>query len=556
MTRRFAMAALLVLLVLAAGCDRKSADGSEQSAHASETLIPAESDGPDVGGETAPHGLPGGIAGPSEPPAVQPSDSPEKGFSGDNAGPVCFDPAGTAAGWRLVGTDYGFELESDLKDAVVLQTLLAPQAAGNPLVVQIARWNPDGPSELFRKDAIVLDFSARNEPACTVYPLFEAHVNDSYNADSVTKAYGFLDADRLLYVAAGNHPVTGNPTYKVQTLNIRTGENEVLFPDIPGAPMDDAFAGGWLTQDKSKLVLNTYWSGKLWMLDLTRREVRQSGRSYPHFWPLTFTVPSPDGELFWYEDIGNETYRLIDAFGEPVAEMPYPRGFGEYPPFRWTPDGRFAAFAYTRDKEREHIIHTDIEGVNHIAPQGIRFLDRRGRNVLTVETPEGSDEYVELAAWMDGGKEVLLHFFKLDRSILEPGRRPEKVTLGYERLGLATGKRIALQIVADTGSPAEWENSVYVPSVADGSLFRIDTAKNRMMTVHSHPYGFMLPDAGDGEWAWYSGIEGEDAVILYRFDKHQKAATAFHPAAPYHRTPEAVVRHWLIAGSSYIRLGD
>src|SRR5690606_42030087 len=73
----------------------------------------------------------------------------------------------------------------------------------------------------------------------------------------------------------------------------------------------------YTTLFRSKLVLNTYQSGKLWTFDLVRREVRQSGRFYPHFWPFTLTVPSPDGELFWYEDVTSQTYRLLDAFDEP-----------------------------------------------------------------------------------------------------------------------------------------------------------------------------------------------------------------------------------------------
>jgi len=555
MAKRLAMAALLVLLVLLSGCDRKNADGPEGSARASDTLNPAEPGGTDAAGETATPELPGETAepaGPTEPPAVRPSDASEAGLPGDNAELVCFDPAETAAGWRLVGKDYGFELASDLRDAAMVQTLLSPHDSGNPLVVQLARWNPDGPSGLFRKDAVILDFSDRNVPACTVYPLFEAYVNDSYNADSVTNAFGFLDADRLLYVAAGDHPVTGDLTYKVRTLNIRTGQTEVLFPDIPGTPMDDFFADGWLTEDKSKLVLNTYHSGKLWTLDLARREVWQSGRLFSHEWPLTFIHPSPDGKLFWYTDIASAKYRLHTADGEPVAEMPFPPGFDQYPPFRWSPDGRYASYAYTRDVSEKHIVGSDE--IYHIAPQEVRFLDRRGRTYLTVKTPEGSGEYVESAAWLDDGKEVLLHFFKLDRPI--PGQRPKKVTLGYERLRPDTGKRTALQIIANAEGPAGWENSVYVPSITgDGSLYRIDLAKNRLMVEHSHAYGFPVPDAGTGEWAWYSWIEGEDAVILYRFDKEKRTAAVFHPESPYGRLPDAVVLDWLIAGSSYIRLG-
>ena len=127
---------------------------------------------------------------------------------------------------------------------------------------------PLAPVTHFRKDAVNLDFSGGNEPAWTVYPLFEARVNNDDNVDSLTIAYGFLDADRLLFVSAGDHPVTGDLTYRVQNLHIRTGETGVLFPDIPGAPMDEFFAGGWLTEDKSRLVLNTNQSGKLWTFDL------------------------------------------------------------------------------------------------------------------------------------------------------------------------------------------------------------------------------------------------------------------------------------------------
>jgi hypothetical protein len=559
MKRRFAMAAaFLILLVLAAACDRKSADGPEQSAPASETSFRAEPDRPDADGIPAMPGSPGGTVepiGPSEPPASPSSYASETEPPDGQAGLVCFDSAETSVGWRLVGKDFGYELESDLKDAVVVQTLLSSPGSGNSKVVQITQWNPDGPSGLFRKDAIVLDFADRNEPACTVYPLFEANVSDSYNVDSVTEAYGFLDADRLLYVAAGDHPFTGNSTYRVQTLDIRTGETEVLFPDVPGATTDEFFARSWLTADKNKLVLNAYRTGKLWTFDLARREVRQSGRRFPHEWPLILTVSSPDGELFWYTDICNEKYRLYDAFGEPVAEMPFSQGFDAYPPFRWTPDGRFAAYAYTRNQAREHVI--DADEVYHIAPQGIRFLDRRGRTVPAVETPEGSEEYVELAAWIGNGEEALLHFFKLDRDNLYPDRRPAKITLRYERLRLDTGERTALQTVANAGNAAGWTQAVYVPPISGGELlYRIDTANNRLAEEPSHAYGLVLPDAGAGEWAWYNLSEDGDSAALYRFDADKKTASVIRVEAPFGRFPEAVVHDWLIANTMYIRLGD
>jgi len=556
MKRRIAVAAaFLALHVLIAGCDRQSADVPEESAPASETSIRTEPDKPDANGDAALPGSPGVTAepaGPSEPPASPSSDETEP--PNGQAELVCLDPAKTSGGWRLVGKDFGYELGSDWKDAVVVQTLLSPPGSGKSMVVQITRWNPDGPSGLFRKDAIVLDFSDRNEPACTVYPLFEANVNDSYNADSVTAVYGFLDADRLLYVAAGDHPFTGNPTYRVQTLDIRTGEIETLFPDVPGTPMDDHFARSWLTADKGKLVLNSYRTGMLWTFDLIRREVRQSGLRFPHEWPLYLTVPSPDGELFWYTDFHNEKYRLHDTFGEPVAEMPFSQGFGAYPPFRWTPDGRFAAYAYTRDQAREHII--DADETYHIAPQGIRFLDRRGRAVRTVETPTGSDEYVELAAWMDKGGEALLHYFRLDRSNPDPNRQPEKITLRFERLRLDTGERIALRTESDAGSAAGWEHAVYVLPVSGGRLYRIDTANNRVATELNHACGLVMPDAGAGERAWYDLSEDGDTATLYRFDADRKTASVIRVEAPFGRLPEAVAHDWLIADTKYIRLGN
>jgi len=448
---------------------------------------------------------------------------------------------------KLVKTDRGFELQGDAQESpTVLQTLISPPRDGKRLVVQIARrTTSDGRVTRFRKDAVVLDFAGRNEPAWRVFPLFEAYVNDDYYVDSVTEAYGFLDADRLLHVAAsGNNPATGDFSYRVQTLDIRTGAIGVLFPDIPGAPVNEFFGRGWLTADKGTLVLNTYQTGKLWTFDLGKREVRQSERFFPHVWPFYHIVPSPDGELFWYMDHRNRKYRLHRADGEPVAQAAFPSGYDDYPPFEWTPDGRYTAYAYTRDRTDDHIISPGE--VDQIAPQGIRFFDRRGNIVLTVETAKGSGEYVELAAWIDEGREALLHFFKLDRSNRQPGDPPEKMTLRYERLRIPDGERTALQRVED---PAQLERSVYVSQRPNGSLYRIDNANNRIYMENG--FGIVVPDDTSAQWAWYTE-EGEDA-ILNRFDSERDVVSAQKMKRP-DRWPDAVVHDWLVAGPSYIRI--
>lgn len=568
MKRRITML-LCIILVAAAGCAHDTAEpvGSMLTAEPSPSAETGKSGENGENGETAAPGASGGTDEPSRSWNASAGKSADPAGTeraeGENGGAPGAPETGTTDGesggagtggttpfgeLTLVKTRNGFELRDGGRDSpVVLQTLISPPRDGKRYAVQIARRTSGDGVTRFRKDAIVLDLADRNEPAFRVFPLFEAYVNDTYNVDSVTEAYGFLDADRLLYVAAsGDDPAAGNFSYKVQTLDIRTGEIEVLFADIPGAPMDEFFARGWLTADKNTLVLNTYQTGKLWTFDLGKREVRQSERLFPHSWPFYLTVPSPDGVLFWYTDHERQEYRLHKADGTPVAQVAFPSGFDEYPPFRWTPDGRYAAYAYTRDQAAEHVISSDE--VHRIAPQGIRFFDRRGKRTLTVETNRNSGEYVELAAWIDEGQEALLHFFKLDRSDRQPGEPPEKQTLRYERLRIDTGKRTVLQTVGD---PAQLAQTVYVPPLLNGPLYRIDHANNRI--YKDHLIGVTLSNDASAEWAWYAVDEERKDAILYRFDAERGVISAQRMETPY-PWPDAIVHEWLVAGSTYIRV--
>ena len=500
------------------------------------------------------HAGPAGSTLTADPPPAPTAESGKTGENGEAAGApgkvvsegelACSGETEPFGKLTLVKTDSGFELQDGGREPpAVMQTLLSPPGNGTRYAVQIVRRTVGDAVTRYRKDAIVLDFVGRNEPTCRAYPLFEAYVNDMYNVDSVTEAYGFLDADRLLYVAAsGDDPTTGQFSYRVLTLDLRTGKNEVLFADIPGAPTDEFFAPGWLTADQNTLVLQTYQTGKLWTFNLGKREVRQSARLFPHSWPFILTVPSPDGALFWYTDVERREYRLHRADGTPVARVAFPPGFDDYPPFRWTPDRRFAAYAYTRDQSDDHVLGSDE--VIRFAPQGIRFFDRRGKLALTVETNRNSGEYVELAAWLDNGQEALLHFFKVNRS----GIPPEKQTLRYERLRIDTGERTALTI-AD--APSTLAHPVYALPPQSGPLYWIDNANNRIYAERLT--GVTLQNDTSAPWAWYALDEERQNAVLYRFDAEQKAVSALtlETPAPW---PDAIVHDWLMANASYIRI--
>jgi len=535
------MILVLGMLLAAAGCDGDRPDDAAGNAKAAE-----EASDPAYGesrgyGEDRVSGTADGMNEPTSPFGSPDTEGPEKG-----KGPVCLDGSDHFTELTLAETDDGFELKSaDAESPFVMQTLLLPNRDGENKVVQIVRRLSEGEVTLYRKDAVVFDFADRNVPACQGYPLFEAYVDDVYNVDSVAEAYGFLDADRLLYVAAvGDDPATKIHSYRVQTINILTGAIEVLFNDIPGAPTDDLFAKGWLTADRGTLVLNTYHTGMLWTFDLVKREVRKSERSFPHFWPVFNTVPSPDGELFWYTASSDRKYRLYTLDGELLAELPHAGDYEDYPPLRWSPDGRYAARSYMREHRGEH--DADSIVTHDLVPQGIHFVDRRGKIQRTVETSPGSGEYLELAAWIDGGAEALIHVFKWES--VEPSPDESTIrTIRYERLRLDTGERIALEVV---DNPMEGQNVVYVPPLQNGPLYRIDTENHR---IYREPLvGVAWPNVTDAKWAWYAIDEERGNSVLFRLDPERGVVAQRLEVPP--RWPDAIVDQWFVSGSSYVRI--
>jgi hypothetical protein len=414
----------------------------------------------------------------------------------------------------LERTEDGFRLTHGDKDGFSMsQTLVSPPIEGTSYAVHIVRSNNGGPEISFRRDAVVVN-PAKAE--FRIFPLYSALVDDMYGPDSVAVAYGFLDDRHLVYVSVVNDANrAGGYYYRVEKLNILTGEATILFPEIPDAPTDDHYAPGWLNDAKDTLVLNSYGTGQLWSFDLLKGEIIRPEANFGHSWAFYLTVASPDGERFWYSDYEKNEYRLHDKTGRLLSEVAFSKGYNQYPAFLWSLDSRYAVNQDTREQSAENIINDDGEAYI-IAPERIRFFNRQGQLIRTVQTDKGSGKYIEVAGWLDDADGVvLLYEYELDRST-QP--EPTKINYRYRLLNLMSGVTHVLQIEPDLtrlihSVPARTSQNSYG---ADQRIYWIDTQR-KLITI-SLENGIRLAETDENQDAWVTNLYGEQPAIFHEFD--------------------------------------
>lgn len=450
--------------------------------------------------------------------------------------------------WTVRQTKEGFVLlPSATEGFYVSQTWVSPSIDGETRVVHIVNTYEDRPGQSrIGRDAVVV----RPDTAeVRVYPLFRTVVDDRYGPDSVAKAYGFADDRHLVYVSAAADP--DRPSgyfYRVEQMDITTGETEILVPEIPGIDTDDHFAPGWLNEDGGTLVLNSYRGGSLWTIDLDGGGSVRTETGFSHEWPFYLTAAAPDGEKFWYSDYAAGVYRLHDNTGALLEKAPVGDGYDAYPAFRWSPDGRYAAVQDTFGQNDSQMIDDNGE-MYVIAPQRIRFFDAGGRLVRTVETNREPGKAVELAGWVDGAEgAALLHEYVLEKA---PGQAAAKAGSTYRWADLRSGNDLSLALEPDF---TELEQPAPVRPAARfspeaGKIYAVDRQLARISVLAES--GILLSEPGEDRIRWLAFDPDTAASAVHAYDPktgrhYVQSLDGF--AGENLREIRLAGGHWLVAG--------
>jgi hypothetical protein len=333
----------------------------------------------------------------------------------------------------LVPSKFGFKLEPEDKDGnfYVAQTLQAPNS---PKVIQIMRKiDNDGTKEgRYRESAIVIHPDTQE---IHIYSLMNAPITDGYSVDSVARVYGFIDDQRMVYVAVHGDDKTHKTTYSIDTLNIETGRMETLFANQPNDISQDFFTRGWLNEQHDTLVLSSYKGGQMWVFDLIHKTSRLLKGSYSNTWPLQAVQPAPNGNYFWFED------KLYDLYGKVIAKIDRGKGLTMHPAVQWRKDSQYMIFPYTLNEDSENILGGE-DGIIIIAPQGIKLMNSVGKVVQKIEMSKISPWRVELIGWITGKDYAVLQYYQLQINAESP---PIPTKLSYKLLNLVTGELTNLQ---------------------------------------------------------------------------------------------------------------
>jgi len=275
--------------------------------------------------------------------------------------------------------------------------------------------------------------------------LTDASVVNVYGVSSLLKVFGQMDGRRIVFSNVKEDPA--GLTYSIEALDTESGERATLAEGVPGyLGEQDFFANNWFIPSTGRIAFNKYSDGNFETVDLTSGKVKRFNGIYKHAWPFFMTIPSPDGTLFWYQDLAKREFSLLDLDENLVAKVRYPEGMLNYPAWIWSVDSRYTALYYTFDNDRKHVKNS--EEIDNIAPQGIRIFGRNGKEIANLKSNPKQDEYVEIAGWMPESDSVLLRYFHLDR---EPGRKENFAVLDsfYKIYDLKKKTYISLNTVQD-----------------------------------------------------------------------------------------------------------
>ncbi|MCY9591096.1 hypothetical protein PC41400_14005 [Paenibacillus chitinolyticus] len=348
----------------------------------------------------------------------------------------------------------GFRLklaEEKNTTATVMQSLVSPDS-GKTVLHLVRRTSPAEGGIRYRLDLVAM------QPAKKTFKVFsfaDLQMGDTYSTDTLAMGYGFGDDSHVVMIQPVGKAGGAGIGYRIVSLDVGSGRLRELAANVPPDLSPDFLASGWLNADGSKLYLNSYRGGKLWIADLAGGGVKALDGTFSHTWPVFRLFKSPDGERFWYEKDG---YRLYDGKGVKLADLPADTGLHSNPAFKWSPESRYAAYDYTFTKSDENVIGGEDRKV--IAPQGIKIFGRDGKPVWSTDARElKHGDRLELRGWIGGSGEsigsalsagstanaerssspnaAILRSYTLERA---EDREPRKTDSVYHLVQPATGK--------------------------------------------------------------------------------------------------------------------
>jgi hypothetical protein len=416
--------------------------------------------------------------------------------------------------------DNGFSLLADpakhSEFVAVMQSVESPGA--NKLVVHLihrAAYFNEG--HRFLLDAVIVN---PDTGAFKIAPVADVTVDDSYTVGSIAKIYGFTDPEHLILVRPAAAGEGRTLRYDVAVLELASGALTTL---IEGAIPDidpDFLASGWMNRQGDTLYLNGYKGGQLWIADLKSRSVKAAAALFPHPWPVILIEASPDGGQFWYrgQADGNVIY---DGAANPVFSIKQGAGMLNHRPVQWSPDSRYSVQEYTLDQNDENVLWRE-DGVTAIAAQGIRLLDRQGKEIWTREVEKNKGRHMEWIGWTGDSGGGLIHYYDLKR---EDGKPPLKLNSEYALVSTDHASPTPLQ---QTERLENMKAPEAIHGTDSGKLVFVDHEAG-LYLVRGAEYntgdgnGVLLSAPGDRQLIWLEKDYQQAMVTVYRYDPALKA---------------------------------
>ncbi|MEC0247992.1 PepSY domain-containing protein [Paenibacillus chitinolyticus] len=384
----------------------------------------------------------------------------------------------------------GFRLklaEEENTTATVMQSLVSPDN-GKTVLHLVRRTSPAEGGTRYRLDLVAVQPAKKT---FKVFPFADLRMSDTYSADTLAMGYGFRDDSHVVMIQPVGKADGAGIGYRIVSLDVQNGRIRELAANVPPDLSPDFLASGWLNANGSKLYLNSYRGGKLWIADLAGGGVKALDGTFSHTWPLLRLFRSPDGERFWYEKDG---YRLYDGKGVQLSVLPADTGLHSNPALKWSPDSRYAAYEYTFSNSEENVIGGEDYKV--IAPQGIKILGRDGKAVWSADARElNNGDRLELRGWIGGSGESL----GSAPSSGSTGNAESSGTASAGSLGAAVLRSYTLERAVDR-EPRKTGSVYHLVQPATGKLTKLSAA--RLADLH-HPQAvtggsgaLMLVDAG------------------------------------------------------------
>jgi hypothetical protein len=343
-----------------------------------------------------------------------------------------------------IPTDRGFQLQFDKEQYTIPAGTVS---TSTHVVHSYVRYDykEDGTNETWtRYDAVVVNPVTRD---FTVYPMYE--LKTIQRSAGNTSLFTLIDDRNVMFIRP---TMDGNLMgYDLVRLDIETGEIEVIAPRIwevdlnNEAEADDFMLSAHYSKQTDRpygKLLLTSFKGRLWNIDVTSGVVQTNGENtYPAYGdpgskpPRELIYPSPDLSRFVYQHWGANLFDIVDPIqDEPIRQFSFAdTAMLMDPGIVWSPDNQMFFMEYG-DRDQALGVYTD-NGMLLFA-QGIRFYDRDGQVLRTLELPSSKEKRMNVYSWADKGM-VWIEYF---RAVSAGEGEPLKKEISYKLYDIHTGK--------------------------------------------------------------------------------------------------------------------